>query len=87
MNQLERKHLEKIKQLDCQACGASGPSEAHHITDCGRRLGHFFTLALCPECHRGSNGFSGINREAWDKSLTTQLKLCVQAHEMLWGKR
>lgn len=79
----EKEHMGWVKKLPCQACGAPPPSECHHITDGGSRLGHFYTLALCKGCHRGSNGFSGINRQAWDKSLTSQLLLCVATHVMI----
>lgn len=71
----EREHIIKIKELACIICGYPPPSDCHHITECGRRLGHMFTLPLCMECHRGRNGFSGLNRSAWDKSLANQLRL------------
>jgi hypothetical protein len=29
------------------------PSEVHHITDCGRRVGHKATIPLCVFHHRG----------------------------------
>ena len=48
--------------------------EFHHITDCGRRLGHAFGLPLCIENHRGDRGFSGKDRDYWDKSLSNQLR-------------
>ncbi len=28
-------------------------TEVHHLTECGRRLGHDFTIALCQWHHRG----------------------------------
>lgn len=49
LNNAERRHLARVKELPCSVCDASGPSEAHHI-----RQGFQFTaIALCPECHRG----------------------------------
>ena len=70
----ESDHMAKISRLNCIICGTF-PVEVHHITDCGRRLGHFFTLPLCVNCHRGNRGFSGKDRSSWDKSLSNQLKL------------
>lgn len=64
-----------IKSLPCGVCGAYSNIEVHHITHCGRRLGHYFTLPLCIFCHRGERGFSGNNRGAWDKSLESQLAI------------
>jgi len=35
--------------------------EIHHITDCGRRKGHDFTLSLCPYHHRGAMEWQGAH--------------------------
>lgn len=51
----ERKHLERVKSLPCSVCGQPGPSEAHHIKQ-GRQ---YTCVALCPDCHRGSQGWHG----------------------------
>jgi len=52
----QREHMERVKSLPCSVCGASGPSEAHHINQ-GQ---HYTTVALCIDCHRGSeNGWHG----------------------------
>lgn len=71
----EKAFMKAVKQLPCIICGHAPISEFHHITKYGRRLGHMFGLPLCVECHRGNDGFSGINRSAWDKSLENQLGL------------
>jgi hypothetical protein len=70
----ESAHMARVAELPCCVCG-DWPVHIHHITQCGRRLGHKFTLPLCPECHMGRRGFSGLDRSAWDKSLSNQLKL------------
>jgi len=70
----EKAHMAFIASLPCVICG-SYPVHVHHLTEAGRRLGNFFTLPLCPSCHVGDNGFSGKNRNAWDKSLQNQLDL------------
>ena len=55
LNARERKHLARVKELPCSVCDAPGPSQAHHI-----KQGNQYTcVALCPDCHRGSNGWHG----------------------------
>ena len=55
----ERAHLKRVKNLPCSVCGASGPSEAHHI----RQGLQYAAVALCADCHRGShNGIHGQRR-------------------------
>jgi hypothetical protein len=59
MTAAERRHVAKIKQMDCVVCGASGPSECHEINQ-----GQWFTsMSLCADCHRGGiNGIHGQKR-------------------------
>ena len=52
---LERNHMAKVKALPCSVCDAQGPSEAHHI----KQSTAFLCIALCPDCHRGHNGWHG----------------------------
>lgn len=52
----ERTHLEAVKWLPCSVCDSPGPSDAHHINQ-GQ---HFTAVALCKDCHMGSdNGWHG----------------------------
>lgn len=52
----ESEHLAAVKSLPCSICDQSAPSEAHHI----RQGQHRTTVALCDDCHRGSeNGWHG----------------------------
>jgi hypothetical protein len=51
----ERDHLGMVKELPCSVCDQPGPSEVHHIKQ-GRQ---FTAVALCPDCHRGYNGWHG----------------------------
>ena len=82
-NKAESARMAKVAELPCCICG-DFPVEVHHITQCGRRLGHKFTLPLCYEDHRGRRGFSGIDRGAWDKSLDNQLKLLEKVKDKLF---
>ena len=55
LNNAQRKHLGRVKELPCSVCDADGPSQAHHI-----KQGQQFTaIALCYECHQGRNGWHG----------------------------
>ncbi len=61
MTAAEEAHVERVKQLPCSVCNASGPSDAHHINQ-GQ---HFTTVALCKDCHQGAfAGWHGQKR-AW----------------------
>lgn len=52
----ESAHLAAVKSLPCSVCSAPPPSDAHHV----RQGRHFTTIALCKDCHQGSeNGIHG----------------------------
>lgn len=59
LNNKERIHLARVKELPCSVCDAPGPSEAHHVVQ-----GLQYTcIALCESCHRGSvMGWHGQKR-------------------------
>lgn len=57
----EAEHLAAVKSLACSVCDAAGPSDAHHI----KQGQHFTCVALCRDCHMGSeNGVHG-RRAMW----------------------
>lgn len=61
----ERRHIERVKLLECSVCDEGGgygaPSDAHEI-----KQGQWWTaVALCHSCHQGSLlGLHG-QRRAW----------------------
>lgn len=56
MTRAEAAHVEAVKMLPCSVCDEPGPSDAHHI----KQGQHFTTVALCKDCHQGSeNGWHG----------------------------
>lgn len=56
MTKAEAAHVAAVKGLPCSVCDAAGPSDAHHINQ-GQ---HFTVVALCKDCHQGSeNGWHG----------------------------
>lgn len=61
LNEREREHLRRVKELPCSVCSAPGPSDAHHL-----KQGLQYTcVALCKSCHQGSlMGWHGQKR-AW----------------------
>ena len=69
INQRERLHLAKVKELPCSVCDAPGPSEAHHVEQ-----GLQYTcVALCEDCHRGArNGWHG-QRFMWKIKKMSEL--------------
>lgn len=57
----EREWVGLVKEQMCSVCGASGPSEAHHI----KQHYHYTTVALCISCHKGAKmGWHG-EKVAW----------------------
>lgn len=65
----ERAHLGRVKEQPCSVCDAPGPSEAHHIEQ-GLQ---YTAVALCPECHRGHNGWHGT-KAFWKIRKMDELK-------------
>lgn len=57
-NVAEKRHIERVAALDCVVCGESGPSEVHEP----EQGAWFAAIALCPACHRGSDGWHGTRR-------------------------
>lgn len=75
----ESHHLARVKGLPCAVCGASAPSEAHHI----EQGLHFATIPLCMDCHRGShNGIHG-RRSMWNVMRKTELSCLNQTIKRL----
>ena len=54
----EKRHIERVAALDCVVCGEPGPSEVHEP----EQGAWFASIALCPACHRGSDGWHGTRR-------------------------
>jgi hypothetical protein len=75
MNPMEREYVIDVKRLDCMVCRTPGPSEAHEPEQ-----GLWFcSIPLCPECHRGPNGWHG-DRERWRSHKMTELKAINETH-------
>lgn len=49
LNDAERAHIQRVKELPCSVCEAPGPSDAHHI----KQGLQYTVVALCKDCHQG----------------------------------
>ena len=84
----ERRHMQMVKELPCCLCGASAPSDAHHILEGripGRRAHDFCTIPVCKDCHPGQLGLHG------DKTMLrimkeNELNLLGETIKKLYGK-
>ena len=57
----EKAYVGLVKLLPCSVCGASAPSDAHHV----KQHRQYTVVALCKSCHQGSKmGWHGEKR-AW----------------------
>ena len=57
----EKAHLDRVASLPCILCGVQ-PVEVHHAREeqgGAQRGGHFLTMPLCADCHRGPLGIHG----------------------------
>lgn len=59
-------HLERVASVGCVLCWHLGrgysSAEVHHLFDAHHR-NDWLVAPLCPECHRGPNGFHGLGGE------------------------
>lgn len=84
----EQRHMQRVKELPCCLCGASAPSDAHHILEGrvkGRKAHDFCTIPLCKSCHQSDIGLHG------DKSMLkimkeNELNLLGETLKKLYGK-
>lgn len=60
----EREWMDAIVRFGCVACWTEGrrgvPAAVHHILRGGQRMGHKFTLPLCPGHHQQGTGAPGL---------------------------
>ena len=87
----ELAHINRVKELKCAVCGASAPSDAHHVLEGrvpGRKCSDFCTIPLCKDCHQGSlNGIHG-QQNMWRIFKKTELEcLADTIEQLLYGER
>lgn len=69
MTAAERRHVERIRAMDCVVCDERGPSEAHEP----RQGAWWLAIPLCPSCHRGPLGWHGT-KALWRVRKLDELK-------------
>ena len=86
----EKAWMDRIQKLGCVACEKDGNpgalAEIHHIVSGNRRIGHMFTLPLCPNHHRlGSIKMPAIHpwRKRFEAKYGTQLELLAELKKRL----
>lgn len=79
----ERVHLGMVKSLPCSVCDAPPPSEAHHA----KQGDQWTAIALCPECHRGYNGWHGTKALWRIRKMDELAALSVTVRRLLDGNR
>lgn len=72
----EQRHIDRVRQLPCLACGA-WPVSAHHVTSDGyKRLtkDHMRVVPLCPQCHQhGPHAVHVIGHQAFNEAFGLDL--------------
>ena len=76
----QAEHAAKVAACDCVICDAPGPSEVHEPE---QGLWHI-AIALCPECHRGPQGWHGY-RDRWKLRHMDELKAINRTLERIYG--
>lgn len=89
MNIEERSRIDRMLKLGCVVCrhfGKFNPAEVHHLTEGGRRLGHWYTIPLCPPHHRGTvQGVVSVasGSRAFEAAYGSQLLLWEEVQQFL----
>lgn len=87
-NAEESAWMGKVAQFGCIACrirlGVHEPTTVHHITDGGRRLGHLFTIPLCPWHHQGYCR-SGMTSKSMEAQFGPSLAKSKRDFERIFG--
>jgi len=90
----ESLHLGRVKELGCVLCNLTGQpqtsvTEAHHIRTghgLGDRASDWLTIALCVDCHRGTNGFHGT-KAMMKIAKVSEMDLLAETLKALFEKR
>ncbi len=66
----ERRHVARVKQTACAVCDQPPPVEAHEPEQ-GLWM---CSIGLCPDCHRGPQGWHGDRRRWKDRKMFTEVQ-------------
>ena len=86
----EQAWLDAICRIGCCVCIRRNlghtPGEPHHMLDGNLRLGHLFTVYLCPTHHRsGLNNRMAVSRHPWRTEFERRYGTEVELHT--WTKK
>jgi hypothetical protein len=89
----EKAWLDASVRLGCIVCRLQGlgatPAEPHHLLlKSGRRMGHLFTIPLCPAHHRGQRNDEGCTsrhpyRAQFEARYGTEAVLLERTRELV----
>jgi hypothetical protein len=82
LNDRQRRHLAKVKELPCSVCDAIGPSDAHHL----EQHQQYTCVALCKSCHQDSRlGWHGEKAMWRIKKMSELDALNITIQRLLGG--
>jgi hypothetical protein len=76
--------MSRAQRIGCLACRQDGhysEAEIHHIVSGNKRMGHFYTLPLCPSHHRhGTEHEPSVHpwKKRFEAKYGTQLELLAK---------
>ena len=88
----EKHWMDSICQLGCIVCILTGkgksPAEPHHMLSGGRRMGHMFTIPLCPTHHRSGRDDDEVtsrdqSQRRFEKRYGTEQYLLAKTREFV----
>ena len=83
-----KRHMNRVAQLPCLACGVSGV-QIHHIREGqggSQRASDFLTVPLCQECHTGEFSIHNATR-AFTNIHGSELDMLAQTLDQLEKQR
>lgn len=65
----ERVHIGLVRLLPCCNCiGQKTHTEADHLKQGNKRMGHYYVIPLCGECHHKVHLIRHKQRELWEQT-------------------
>ncbi len=83
----DKKRFSMLSELGCIIC--LQPAEIHHLkgiefgSGIGIKAPHKFTIPLCPNHHRGADGFHVIGKKTWEARFSTQKHLLTITNDKI----
>ena len=86
MSAAGERHLKRVRELPCLACGSQ--AEAHHVRALGSastKASDFFAIPLCPCHHRADSEWTSIHgdKQMFEMLFGTEIELLARTLEML----